>query len=51
MSPGDEYSVMRTMLMAMKILLSLMGRQGVRGIALLNNQCARQAPGRDITTV
>ena len=48
MSPGGEYSVMRKMLMTMKIFLSLMGGGG---IGLPNDQCARQAPGRDITTV
>ena len=52
MSPGGEYSVMRTMLMATKIFISLMdGWGGGGGIALSNDQCARQAPGRDITTV
>ena len=48
MSPGGKYSVMGTMLMATKIFISLMGGGG---IALPNDQCARQAPGRDITTV
>ena len=39
--------------MATKIFISLMGGGGGGGggIALSNDQCARQAPGRDITTV